>query len=98
PEAIADPNLLKRGAIGTTDDGRKHFAPAVRFRDEPSQPLYREPLLGEHTHEILRGTQPRPTPRDPLLRSPATSCRPTAPRRVSPSSRRRLSATVASVR
>ena len=49
PEAIDDPNLLKRGAIVIADDGRKHFAPAVRFRDEPSQPLYREPLLGEHT-------------------------------------------------
>ena len=43
------------GAIIVADDGRKHFAPAVRFRDEPSQPLYREPLLGEHTDEILRG-------------------------------------------
>ena len=39
-------------------DGRKHFARVVRFRDEPSQPLYREPLLGEHTDEILRGTKP----------------------------------------
>jgi crotonobetainyl-CoA:carnitine CoA-transferase CaiB-like acyl-CoA transferase len=58
PEAIEDPNLLKRKAIVVSDDGRKHFAPAVRFRDEPSQPLYREPLLGEHTDEILRGTKP----------------------------------------
>jgi len=54
PEAIADPNLLKRGAVVMADDGRKHFAPVVRFRDEPSQPLYQEPLLGEHTEEILR--------------------------------------------
>jgi len=53
PEAIADANLLKRGAIVVADDGRKHFAPAVRFKDEPSQPLYREPLLGEHTEEVL---------------------------------------------
>jgi crotonobetainyl-CoA:carnitine CoA-transferase CaiB-like acyl-CoA transferase len=58
PEAIEDPNLLKRNAIVVAEDGRKHFAPAVRFRDEPSQPLYREPLLGEHTDEILRGTVP----------------------------------------
>jgi crotonobetainyl-CoA:carnitine CoA-transferase CaiB-like acyl-CoA transferase len=57
PEAIADPNLLKRGAIVVTEDGRKHFAPTVRYRDEPSHPLYREPLLGEHTDEILRGTK-----------------------------------------
>jgi crotonobetainyl-CoA:carnitine CoA-transferase CaiB-like acyl-CoA transferase len=54
PEAIADPNLLKRGAIVVSDDGRKHFAPVVRFKDEPSTPLYREPLLGEHTDLILR--------------------------------------------
>ena len=53
PEAIADPNLAKRGAIVVSDDGRKHLAPVVRFRDEPSTPLYREPLLGEHTAEIL---------------------------------------------
>jgi crotonobetainyl-CoA:carnitine CoA-transferase CaiB-like acyl-CoA transferase len=58
PEAIEDPNLLKRKAIVVAEDGRKHFAPAVRFRDEPSQPLYREPLLGEHTDEILRGPKP----------------------------------------
>ena len=48
-----DPNLLKRRAIVVGEDGRKHFAPTVRFRDEPSQPLYREPLLGEHTADIL---------------------------------------------
>jgi len=56
PEAIADPNLLKRGAVVTADDDRKHFAPVVRFRDEPSRPLYREPLLGEHTAEVLHTT------------------------------------------
>ncbi|CAN5813549.1 CaiB/BaiF CoA-transferase family protein [soil metagenome] len=53
PEAIADPNLVKRGAIVTDGEGRKHFAPVVRFRDEPSRPLYREPQLGEHTEAIL---------------------------------------------
>ena len=45
PEAIADPNLLKRGAI-VTDDGRKHFAPAVRFKDEPSQPALSRAAAG----------------------------------------------------
>ncbi|MFO1080957.1 MAG: CaiB/BaiF CoA-transferase family protein [Reyranellaceae bacterium] len=53
PEAIEDPNLLKRGAIVVGEGGRKHFAPVVRFRDEPARPLYREPLLGEHTEEVL---------------------------------------------
>jgi crotonobetainyl-CoA:carnitine CoA-transferase CaiB-like acyl-CoA transferase len=53
PEAIADANLLRRGFIATDEMGRKHFAPVVRFSDEPSLPLYREPLLGEHTDEFL---------------------------------------------
>jgi crotonobetainyl-CoA:carnitine CoA-transferase CaiB-like acyl-CoA transferase len=59
PEAIVDPNLLKRGAVVTDSDGRKHFAPAVRFKDEPSRPLYREPLLGEHTEEVLARREER---------------------------------------
>ena len=54
PEAIADANLAKRGMEVTDAQGRKHFAPVVRFQDEPSQPLYREPLLGEHTEEVLK--------------------------------------------
>jgi crotonobetainyl-CoA:carnitine CoA-transferase CaiB-like acyl-CoA transferase len=54
PEAIADPNLLERGAVHREADGRLHFAPVVRFKDEPSQPCYREPLLGEHTEEGLK--------------------------------------------
>jgi crotonobetainyl-CoA:carnitine CoA-transferase CaiB-like acyl-CoA transferase len=54
PEAIADPNLLKRGMVVTDEAGRKHFAPVVRFRNEPPQPVYREPLLGEHTDEVLK--------------------------------------------
>jgi crotonobetainyl-CoA:carnitine CoA-transferase CaiB-like acyl-CoA transferase len=53
PEAIADPNLLKRSMIVTDELGRKHLAPVVRFREEPPQPLYREPLLGEHTEEVV---------------------------------------------
>ncbi len=53
PEAIADPNLQKRGFMVTDEQGRLHFGPVVRFKDEPSSPLYREPLLGEHTDEVL---------------------------------------------
>jgi crotonobetainyl-CoA:carnitine CoA-transferase CaiB-like acyl-CoA transferase len=53
PEAIDDPNLRARGMIVTDEVGRKHFAPVVRFQDEPSRPVYREPLLGEHTEEVL---------------------------------------------
>ena len=54
PEAIADANLAKRGFMVTDADGRLHFGPAVRFRNEPSKPVFREPLLGEHTDEVLR--------------------------------------------
>ena len=43
----------------TDADGRKHFAPVVRFKDEPSRPLYREPLLGEHTEEVLARREER---------------------------------------
>jgi crotonobetainyl-CoA:carnitine CoA-transferase CaiB-like acyl-CoA transferase len=64
PEAIEDPNLLARGMVVTDETGRKHFAPVVRFKNEPSTPLYREPLLGEHTDEVLR----RPI-KGPSLRS-----------------------------
>jgi crotonobetainyl-CoA:carnitine CoA-transferase CaiB-like acyl-CoA transferase len=56
PEAIEDANLLKRGAIVVGEDGRKHLAPVVRFRNEPARPVYREPLLGEHTEQILAGS------------------------------------------
>ncbi len=84
PEAIAEPNLLKRGFLVTDEDGRKHFAPVVRFRDEPSKPLYREPLLGEHTDEILgRGHQ------NDRHASRRRTRRRRAPRPASPSSCRR---------
>jgi crotonobetainyl-CoA:carnitine CoA-transferase CaiB-like acyl-CoA transferase len=61
PEALVDANLVKRGFIVKDEAGRLHFAPAVRFKDEPSTPLYREPLLGEHTEEILRLPSRQPT-------------------------------------
>ena len=44
PEALAAAadKLLK------DDQGRRHLAPPVRFRDEPARPDLREPRLGEH--------------------------------------------------
>jgi crotonobetainyl-CoA:carnitine CoA-transferase CaiB-like acyl-CoA transferase len=56
PEALDDPNLRARAMLLTDEAGRRHIAPAIRFRDEPAQPRLREPLLGEHTAEILAGT------------------------------------------
>jgi hypothetical protein len=44
PEALdaAADKLLK------DEHGRRHLAPAIRFRHEPAQPILREPKLGEH--------------------------------------------------
>jgi crotonobetainyl-CoA:carnitine CoA-transferase CaiB-like acyl-CoA transferase len=56
PEALDHPNLRARAMLLTDEAGRRHIAPAIRFRDEPAQPMLREPLLGEHTTEILAGT------------------------------------------
>src|SRR5205085_2025933 len=53
PEALADPNLRARAMLRSDEAGRLHIAPAIRFRDEPAQPVLREPLLGEHTAEAL---------------------------------------------
>ena len=53
PEALDDPNLQARDVLLTDPEGRRHIAPAIRFRDEPARPVLREPLPGEHTAEIL---------------------------------------------
>ena len=53
PEALDDPNLSARAMLLTDESGRRHIAPAIHFRHEPAAPALREPLLGEHTAEIL---------------------------------------------
>jgi crotonobetainyl-CoA:carnitine CoA-transferase CaiB-like acyl-CoA transferase len=53
PEALDDPNLRARAMLLTDAVGRRHIAPAIHFRHEPAAPDLREPLLGEHTAEIL---------------------------------------------
>ena len=60
PEAFDDPNLRARGMLLTDESGRRHIAPAIRFRHEPAAPVLREPLLGEHTAEILNRPMHRP--------------------------------------
>ena len=52
-EATADPNVAARALLLRDGEGRQHLAPAIRFRDEPAIPTLREPLLGEHTDELL---------------------------------------------
>ncbi len=53
PEAVAHPNLVARGMIRRDSANRLHVGPPIRFRDEPAEPVLREPALGEHTATIL---------------------------------------------
>jgi crotonobetainyl-CoA:carnitine CoA-transferase CaiB-like acyl-CoA transferase len=54
-EATADAQVAARELLLDDERGRKFLAPAIRFSAEPAQPSLREPLLGEHTDEILAG-------------------------------------------
>jgi crotonobetainyl-CoA:carnitine CoA-transferase CaiB-like acyl-CoA transferase len=48
PEAFEDPNALARGMVLRDTEGRRHIAPAIRFRHEPPRPDLRAPALNEH--------------------------------------------------
>jgi crotonobetainyl-CoA:carnitine CoA-transferase CaiB-like acyl-CoA transferase len=52
-EATLDAQVAARELLLTDERGRQHLAPAIRFAAEPARPSLREPLLGEHTNEIL---------------------------------------------
>jgi crotonobetainyl-CoA:carnitine CoA-transferase CaiB-like acyl-CoA transferase len=52
-EATVDDQVAARGLLLEDEHGRKHLKPAVRFAAEPARPSLREPLLGEHTDEVL---------------------------------------------
>ena len=47
PEALRDANALARGMVVKDEQGRRHLAPPIRFREEPARPRLREPKLGE---------------------------------------------------
>jgi crotonobetainyl-CoA:carnitine CoA-transferase CaiB-like acyl-CoA transferase len=47
PEALRDANALARGMVAEDEQGRRHLAPPIRFREEPARPSLREPKLGE---------------------------------------------------
>ena len=51
PEGLAHQNL--RDWMGRDEHGRTHIGPPIRFAAEPARPVLREPLLGEHTREVL---------------------------------------------
>jgi crotonobetainyl-CoA:carnitine CoA-transferase CaiB-like acyl-CoA transferase len=52
-EASRDPHVAARELLLRDEQGRQHLAPAIRFAAEPARPSLREPLLGEHTDEVL---------------------------------------------
>jgi crotonobetainyl-CoA:carnitine CoA-transferase CaiB-like acyl-CoA transferase len=53
PEALTDPHALFRGMIQTDDLGRRHIGPVIHFLREPARPVFREPMLGEHTRDLV---------------------------------------------
>jgi crotonobetainyl-CoA:carnitine CoA-transferase CaiB-like acyl-CoA transferase len=57
PEGLADPNAWQRGMVLTDERGARHLGPAIRFRNEPAQPVLRTPRLGEHTRQVLAGAR-----------------------------------------
>ena len=54
PEAFVDPQVSARATIHVDELGRRHIAPVARFRDEPAEPSWKEPDLGE-ANAILLG-------------------------------------------
>jgi crotonobetainyl-CoA:carnitine CoA-transferase CaiB-like acyl-CoA transferase len=52
-EATLDPQVAARALLLGDERGRQHLAPPIRFAAEPARPSLREPLLGEHTNEVL---------------------------------------------
>lgn len=58
PEALADEQARARGMVVDDERGRPHLGPAIRFTDEPARPSWRAPDFGEHTGEVLAGSEP----------------------------------------
>lgn len=53
-EATIDGQVAARELLLGDERGRKCLAPAIRFAAEPARPSLREPLLGEHTNQVLQ--------------------------------------------
>jgi crotonobetainyl-CoA:carnitine CoA-transferase CaiB-like acyl-CoA transferase len=52
-EATLDGQVAARELLLADERGRQHLAPPIRFAADPARPSLREPLLGEHTEEVL---------------------------------------------
>ncbi len=53
-EAFDDPHLRERGMLRTDAQGNDHIGVPILFRDEPGEPDFHVPELGEHAEEILQ--------------------------------------------
>ncbi|MGF7162594.1 crotonobetainyl-CoA:carnitine CoA-transferase CaiB-like acyl-CoA transferase [Rhodoligotrophos appendicifer] len=58
PEAFDDPQAKAFGTLHTDELGRKHLAPAIRFRNERASPNWKEPTLGEATAQYCGSLSP----------------------------------------
>ena len=56
-DATLDPQVVARGLLLRDAQGRPHLAPAIRFDEEPAQPVLQAPALGEHTDAVLAGLE-----------------------------------------
>jgi len=53
-QAFDDPHVQARGMRLVDDQGQEHIGVPIKFRDEPGQPRFTLPRLGEHNDEVLR--------------------------------------------
>jgi crotonobetainyl-CoA:carnitine CoA-transferase CaiB-like acyl-CoA transferase len=53
-QAFDDPHVQARGMRLVDDQGQEHIGVPIKFRDEPGQPDFTLPSLGQHNHEVLR--------------------------------------------
>jgi crotonobetainyl-CoA:carnitine CoA-transferase CaiB-like acyl-CoA transferase len=50
--ATLEPHLAARDTIHTDADGAKHLNNPIKFANEPAQPDWRLPSVGEHTAQL----------------------------------------------
>jgi len=53
-QAFDDPHVQARGMRLVDDQGQEHIGVPIKFRDEPGQPNFTLPRLGQHNDEVLR--------------------------------------------
>jgi crotonobetainyl-CoA:carnitine CoA-transferase CaiB-like acyl-CoA transferase len=53
-QAFDDPHVQARSMRLVDEHGQEHIGVPIKFRDEPGQPKFTLPRLGEHNDEVLR--------------------------------------------